>query len=123
MTTLVVTVQLTVYFMLDMMGLPWRFSKDNKTYRRFIFAFILAAAALAPFWEFPALLKVILLMGINVVVIPMVYVIVILLVNKESVMKEFRAEWWRNAVLIVGLAVSLVLAVQKAPLYYTLLIG
>lgn len=123
MTTLVVTAQITVYFMLDMMGRPWRFTKDNKTYHRFVVVFVLAAAALAPFWEFPALLKVVLLMGINVVVIPMVYAIVVLLVNKESVMKEFRAEWWRNTVLIIGLVVSLILAVHKAPLYYSMLIG
>lgn len=123
MTTLVVTAQITVYFMLDMLGLQWRFSRDNKIYHQSIFAFVLAAAALAPFWEFPALLKVVLLMGINVVVIPLVYVIMIVLVNKESVMKEFRAEWWRNAVLIIGLTVSLILAVHKAPLYYTMLIG
>jgi manganese transport protein len=123
MTTLVVTAQITVYFMLDMMGLQWRFSKDNKLYHRFIFAFILAAAALAPFWEFPALLKVVLLMGINVVVIPMVYIIMIVLVNHKSVMKEFRAEWWRNFVLVIGLVVSITLAVHKAPLYYSILIG
>jgi manganese transport protein len=123
MTTLVVTAQVTIYFILDMLGRPWRFSQDNKTYQRMLFAFVLAAALLAPFWEFPALLKVVLLMGINVVVIPLVYVIVILLVNNKGVMKEFRAEWWRNAILVIGLAVSLVLAVTKAPHYYTLLIG
>lgn len=123
MTTLVVTAQITVFFMLDMLGLKWRFSKENKNYHKLVFAFVVAAAVLAPFWEFPALLKVVLLMGINVVVIPLVYVIMILLVNKESVMKEFRAEWWRNAVLVIGLVVSLILAVHKAPLYYTMLIG
>jgi manganese transport protein len=123
MTTLVVTAQITVYFVLDMFGLQWRFSKENKTYHQFVFTFVVGAAALAPFWEFPALLKVVLLMGINVVVIPMVYVIMIVLVNKASVMKEFRAEWWRNAVLMTGLVISLILAVHKAPLYYTMLIG
>jgi Mn2+/Fe2+ NRAMP family transporter len=123
MTTLVVTAQVTVYFTLDMLGKPWRFSQDNKVYHRLLFAFVLAAALLAPFWEFPALLKVVLLMGINVVVIPLVYVIVILLVNNESVMKGLRAEWWRTAILVVGLLVSLVLAVTKAPHYYSLLIA
>jgi Mn2+/Fe2+ NRAMP family transporter len=123
MTTLVVTAQVTIYFILDMMGRPWRFSQDNKAYQRMLFAFVLVAALLAPFWEFPALLKVILLMGINVVVIPLVYVIVILLVNKQSVMKEFRAEWWRNAILAIGLTVSLVLAINKVPHYYNLFTG
>ncbi len=121
MTTLVVTAQVTVYFTLDMFDRPWRFSQDNKVYQRMLFGFVLAAALLAPFWEFPALLKVILLMGINVVVIPLVYVIMLLLVNNENVMKDFRAEWWRNALLTVGLLVSLVLAVTKAPHYYHLL--
>jgi Mn2+/Fe2+ NRAMP family transporter len=66
---------------------------------------------------------VILLMGINVVVIPLVYLCVILLVNSEGVMREFRAEWWRNTVLAAGLVVSLALAVDKAPGYYRMLLG
>jgi Mn2+/Fe2+ NRAMP family transporter len=123
LTTLVVTAQVTVYFTLDMLNRPWRFDRGNKVYHKLLFGFVLAAAVLAPFWEFPALLKVILLMGINVVVIPLVYVIMLVLVNKEPVMKEFRAEWWRNAILVVGLLVSLVLAVNKAPHYYHLLVA
>ena len=81
------------------------------------------AAALAPLWDFPALLKVILLMGVNVIVIPLVYVIVIVLVNQRAVMQEYRAEWWRNAVLLAGLVTSIVLAVDKAPQYYRTLFG
>ena len=123
MTTLVVTVQVTTYIVLDMLGLQWRFSKQNKTYHRLLFTFVLAAAVLAPFWEFPALLKVVLLMGINVVVIPIVYLILIVLVNNKGVMKEYRAEWWRNAILVVGLVVSITLAIHKAPHYYSLLAG
>lgn len=123
MTTLVVAAQVTIYFMLDMAGQEWRFSADNTLYHRVLTVFVIAAAALAPFWDFPALLKVILLMGINVVVIPLAFVIVILLVNNEKVMREFKAEWWRNAILCVGLGVSIVLAVDKAPYYYRLLTG
>ncbi|MFT4766942.1 MAG: manganese transport protein [Glaciecola sp.] len=123
MTTLVVAAQVTIYFMLDMAGQEWRFSADNKLYHRVLTVFVLAAAALAPFWDFPALLKVILLMGINVVVIPLAFVIVILLANNDSVMREFKAQWWRNVILFIGLAVSIVLAVDKAPHYYRLLMG
>lgn len=121
MTTLVVAAQVTIYFILDMFALEWRFSDDNKLYHRALTAFVLAAAALAPLWDFPALLKVILLMGINVVVIPLGFIIVLLLANNVAVMRGFQAEWWRNAVLVVGLLVSIVLAIDKAPLYYHML--
>jgi Mn2+/Fe2+ NRAMP family transporter len=123
MTTLVVAAQVTIYFMLDMLGQEWRFSQDNKLYHRTLSGFVVAAAVLAPFWEFPALLKVLLLMGINVVVIPLAFVIVLILVNNGAVMREFKAEWWRNGLLIVGLLVSLALAVDKAPYYYQLLMS
>lgn len=121
MTTLVVAAQVTIYFILDMAGKEWRFSSDNTLYHRVLAGFVLAAAALAPFWDFPALLKVILLMGINVVVIPLAFVIVLVLVNSKDVMREYKAEWWRNLLLLSGLATSIVLAVDKAPLYYQLL--
>ncbi|EAQ96618.1 NRAMP family divalent metal transporter [Congregibacter litoralis] len=123
MTTLVVAAQVTIYFMLDMAGREWRFTADNKLYHRVLSGFVLAAAALAPFWDFPALLKVILLMGINVIVIPLAFVIVIVLVNSRAVMREFQAEWWRNLVLVIGLLTSIVLAVDKAPHYFQLLMG
>ncbi|WOJ97747.1 divalent metal cation transporter [Congregibacter brevis] len=123
MTTLVVAAQVTIYFVLDMVGKEWRFSSDNTLYQRVLTGFVLAAAALAPFWDFPALLKVILLMGINVVVIPLAFVIVLVLVNSSDVMREFKAEWWRNMLLIIGLVTSIVLAVDKAPHYYRLLMG
>jgi Mn2+/Fe2+ NRAMP family transporter len=123
MTTLVVAAQVTIYFVLDMFEREWRFAADNKLYHRLLSVFVLGAAVLAPFWDFPALLKVILLMGINVVVIPLGFLIVIVLVNNHSVMKGFVAEWWRNAVLMIGLIVSIMLAVDKAPLYYRMLAG
>jgi Mn2+/Fe2+ NRAMP family transporter len=121
LTTLVVAAQVTIYFTLDMLGQEWRFTADNRVYSISLSVFVLAAAALAPFWDFPALLKVILLMGVNVVVIPVVYVCVIVLVNSQKVMGEFRAEWWRNAILVAGLLVSVALAIDKAPGYYRLL--
>jgi Mn2+/Fe2+ NRAMP family transporter len=123
LTTLVVAAQVTIYFALDMFGQQWRFSDDNRLYHRALTVFVMAAAVLAPFWDFPALLKVILLMGINVLVIPLGFVIVLMLVNSTAVMREFRAEWWRNLFLLIGLVVSVLLAVDKAPLYYRTLFG
>jgi hypothetical protein len=123
MTTLVVAAQVTAYFILDMLGLDWRFTAGNHRYHVLLAVFVLAAAALAPLWDFPALLKVILLMGVNVVVIPVVYVIVIALSNNPAVMRRVPAEPWRNAILALGLLASLVLSVDKAPGYYRLLFG
>ena len=121
MTTLVVAAQVTVYLVLDMAGFEWRFTPDNRRYRIALSVFVLGAAALAPLWEFPALLKVILLMGINVVVIPVVYVILIVLSHRTVVMQGVTTPWWRTALLLSGLLASLALAVEKAPQYYRML--
>lgn len=123
MTTLVVAAQVTVHFILDMLGRDWRFTPDNRSFRILLAVFVFAAAALAPLWDFPALLKVILLMGINVVVIPVVYVIVIMLSNSRAVMRSVAVEPWRNAILGVGLLASLLLAIHKAPGYLQMLTG
>jgi len=121
MTTLVVAAQVTAYFILDMLRLDWRFTAGNRRYHVLLAVFVLAAATLAPLWDFPALLKVILLMGINVVAIPIIYVIIIALCNSQAVMRQVTAEPWRNVILILGLLASLLLAVDKAPGYYRLL--
>lgn len=123
LTTMVVAAQVTIYFTLDMLKLEWRFTPENKTYSLFLTVFVLGAAALAPLWDFPALLKVILLMGVNVIAIPLVYLCVILLVNNGRVMREFTAEWWRSTTLIAGLLLSIYLAVDKAPSYFHTLFG
>lgn len=123
LTTLVVAAQVTVYFMLDVLGLDWRFTADNRRFHVLLSVFVLGAAALAPLWDFPALLKVILLMGVNVLVIPVVYVIVIALCNSRAVMQGVRTEPWRNAILVLGLLASLGLAVNKAPGYIGMLTG
>ena len=60
---------------------------------------------------------------LTLVVIPVVYLIVIVLLNQRAVMQEVRAEWWRNAILLIGLVTSIVLAVDKAPQYYRTLFG
>lgn len=122
-STLVVTAQVSAYFCLDMAGRSWRFTTDNRPYHRLLTALVLGAALLSPFWSFPALLKVILLMGINVVVIPLVFVMVIILVNRRAVVGSHTAEWWRNALLFAGLALSIALAIHKVPHYLDILLS
>jgi len=117
LTTLVVAAQVTAYFMLDTVGRQWRFAADNRLYHVIVAILVLGAAVLAPHWDFPALLKVVLLMGINVLVIPLVFVILLYLANSRDVMRGVRTEWWRNAILGVGLLLSLVLGAQKVPGY------
>ncbi len=121
MTTLVVAAQVSVYFCLDMVGANWRFCNENRTYHRLLAVMIVIPALLAPFWSFPALLKVVLLMGINVLVIPVVFLVVIYLVNQARVMGDYRAGWWRNLILFAGLGLSILLAVVKVPDYLQLL--
>lgn len=123
MTTLVVAVQVTIYFVLDMAARPWRFTPDNRQFAIALTVFTLGAAALAPLWEFPALLKVILLMGVNVVVMPAVYLVVLLLSNRRSVMRANTNGPLRNLLLLAGLGASCGLAINKAPNYWTLLTG
>ncbi len=121
LTTLVVAAQVTAYFILDTIGRQWRFASDNKAYHAIVVVFVLGAAILAPHWSFPALLKVVLLMGINVLVIPLVFVILLYLANSRKVMHDVPTEWWRNAILGLGLLLSLVLAAQKFPDYMAVL--
>ncbi len=116
-TTMVVAAQFCAYFCLDMFNMSWRFSLDNKAYHYLLIAFLLIPAVLAPFWSFPALLKVILLMGVNVIVIPLVFVIVIYMLNQPKVVQEYTAEWWRNLIMLGGLVLSLMLAAEKLPDY------
>lgn len=122
-TTLIVAAQVTAYFCLDMVNKSWHFTADNRLFHLVLITLIMGAAILAPFWTFPAMLKVVLLMGINVLVIPMVYVVLIYLVNVRSVVGEYTAEWWRNGLLLLGLALSIALAIHKVPHYIETLTG
>ena len=121
MTTLVICVQVVIYLSLDMMNKEWTYTPDNRLFRRLLIIVTLAAAVLAPVWDFPALLKVVLLMGVNVLVIPMVIIAMIYLLNRRAVMGEHTASGWRNAVLVVCLIVAVVLAVDKIPDYLAML--
>ena len=117
MTTLVICVQVVIYLSLDMMNKEWTYTPDNRLFRRLLIVVTLAAAALAPVWDFPALLKVVLLMGVNVLVIPMVIVAMIYLLNRRAVMGEYTASGWRNGMLVLCLLAAVVLAVDKLPDY------
>lgn len=117
MTTMIVAAQFSTYFCLDMFNKSWHFSADNKPYHYLLVSFLIIPALLAPFWSFPALLKVALLMGVNVIVIPLVFIIVLYMLNQTKVVQHHKAEWWRNLVILGGLILSLVLAAQKLPHY------
>jgi Mn2+/Fe2+ NRAMP family transporter len=121
MTTLVICVQVIIYLSLDMFNKPWTFSTDNRAFRRLMVLVTLAAGALAPVWSFPAMLKVVLLMGLNVLVIPLVLVAMIYLLNRRAVMGQYTASPMRNGLLVLCLIVSLVLAVDSFPGYLAML--
>ncbi len=121
MTTLVICVQVIIYLSLDMFNKPWTFSTDNRAFRRLMVLVTLAAGALAPVWSFPAMLKVVLLMGLNVLVIPLVLTAMIYLLNRRAVMGEYTASPTRNALLVLCLLVSLVLAADSFPDYLAML--
>jgi manganese transport protein len=123
LTTLVVVAQLMCYFCLDSVRLNWRYTRENTRFRWLLVFWIALPAVLAPFWKFPALLKIILLMGLNIVIVPMAIIIVLYLVNKRSIMGEYRANIWRNLFLVASLGLALWLAASKLPEYITKLTG
>jgi len=117
MTTLVICIQVVIYLSLDMFDRNWTFSDDNLLYRRLVIVVTLVAGLLAPVWTFPALLKVVLLMGANVLVIPLVIIAMIYLMNRRSVMGAHTASPIRNLLLVLCLILSIVLAVDRLPDY------
>lgn len=121
MTTLVIAVQAVIYLSLDMFNKKWTFSSDNRLFRRLLILLTLVSGVLAPVWSFPAMLKVVLLMGVNVLVIPLVITAMIYLLNRRAVMGEHTAGPWRNFLLFVCLITAVVLAVDKVPDYLAML--
>lgn len=117
LTTLVICIQVVAYLTLDALGLDWAYTETNRLYRRVLIVVTLAAGLLAPVWTFPALLKVVLLMGANVLVIPLVIGAMIYLLNRSAVMGTHTASPARNALLVLCLLVSIILAVDKFPDY------
>jgi len=117
LTTLVICVQVIIYLSLDMLGRNWTYSSDNVLFRRLLIVVTLVTAVLAPVWTFPAMLKVILLMGVNVLIIPMVIIAMIYLLNRKEVMGEHTASVWRNLTLVLCLIVAVALGIDKLPDY------
>jgi Mn2+/Fe2+ NRAMP family transporter len=118
-TTLIVVAQLMCYFILDTFKMNWRYTKENKPFRALLIFWIAVPSVLAPFWQFPALLKIILLMGVNIVIVPIAMVIIIYLINKRSVMGDHTANAGRNVLLAASLVLSLWLASAKLPDYWS----
>lgn len=115
MTTFVVVVEVISYFILDMFGYDWHYTKENRRFKKILVICIVLPSVLAPFWTFPALLKNLLLMGINAVVIPLVFLVILILVNRKSIMGEHRAGRLRNIILAAGLLLSVSLSIYKIP--------
>ena len=118
LTTLIVAAQVTSYILLDGIGRSWRFTAQNRTFLIVLSAFILGPAVAAPFWDFPALLKMILLMGANLVVIPAVLIVVIFLSNKQAVVGAYKSGPVRNMMMLALLAAAVAVAWVKAPGYF-----
>jgi manganese transport protein len=117
LTTFIVVVQIVCYWLLDMFGYDWHDRADNKAFKHMLKFWVFVPAILAPFWSFPALLKVLLLMGINALLIPLVMIVVIILVNRQQVMGNHRATVARNAILVIGAMISIWLSIVKLPGY------
>ena len=117
LTTFIVVVQVICYWLLDMFAYDWHDRADNVAFRHMLKFWIFVPAILAPFWNFPALLKVLLLMGVNALLIPMVMIVVIILVNRQQVMGKYTANMIRNVILIIGAVISVWLSIVKLPGY------
>jgi Mn2+/Fe2+ NRAMP family transporter len=117
LTTFVVVVQVISYWLLDMFGYDWHDRADNVAFKHMLKFWVFVPAILAPFWNFPALLKVLLLMGVNALLIPMVMLVVIVLVNRQQVMGEYKANVARNVILSIGAIISIWLSIVKLPGY------
>ncbi len=117
LTTLVVIAQVMAYLTLDVLGKNWRHTQDNRLFSGLLAAWIVVPSILAPFWDFPALLKVLLIMGVNVVVAPLALAIILYLINSSTLMGAHRAGWVRNLFLVAGLLLGLVLAAIRLPGY------
>lgn len=115
MTTMIVCVQIVLYISLDMLRKPWSFSAHNPLYRRLMIAVTLFISIVAPLWSFPAMLKVVLLMGVNVLVLPIIFVALLYLVNQRKVMGENTASPGRNVMLLACFALAVLLAIANGP--------
>ncbi len=113
LTTLVVVAQLMCYFCLDAARMDWSYRDGNRPFKFLLALWIFVPAIIAPFWQFPALLKILLLMGLNAVIVPMAIAIILYLINKRSLMQDYKANLGRNIFLVASLLFSLALAGYK----------
>ena len=123
LTTFIVAVEVISYFILDMFGFDWHHSKENKRFRRTVTICIIIPAVLAPLWTFPALFKLLLLMGVNAIVVPLVFLAVIIMVNKTSVMGEYTSSISRNIILVAAFLLSVTISFIKLPEFIQILTG
>jgi len=114
-TTYVVIVEVTSYAFLDILRLNWHYARDNLMFKRTLTAIILIPGLSSPFWDFPALAKNLLLMGVNTIVIPLAFFVLIFLLNMKAVMGEYKISMIRNIVLITGLLLSIGLSIVNLP--------
>jgi len=117
LTTLVVVAQLMCYFILDAFRMDWSYREGNLRFKGLLAFWIFVPAAFSTFWQFPALLKILLLMGLNAVIVPMAIAIIFYLINKRSLMGDFKANPGRNIFLAASLLFSLGVAAYKVPGY------
>lgn len=121
LTTFIVVVQVISYWLLDMFGYDWHDKPENVPFKHMLKFWIFVPAILAPFWNFPALLKVLLLMGVNALLIPLVMITVIILVNRLQVMGQHKANSARNLILVIGAIISIWLSIVKLPGYVAII--
>jgi manganese transport protein len=113
LTTLVVVVQISAYFFLDILGKNWRYTTADKNYSALIALWVLLPSVVAPLWQFPALLKILLLIGINLVIAPGVILMIIFLANNGKIMKAHKAGPVRNGLLFIAFSSSLLMGIFK----------
>jgi Mn2+/Fe2+ NRAMP family transporter len=110
-TTFVTVAMTMTYFMLDLVGRNWRYTPDNKAYRVVLAAWIIVPAILTPFWNLPSLIQSIIAMAGNLFLTPLVILIIMIFVNKKSLMGKYKANIGRNIVLACTLLFSLYVVV------------
>ncbi|MCB9769696.1 MAG: divalent metal cation transporter [Candidatus Omnitrophica bacterium] len=113
-TTLIVVAQLAAYFVLDCLGMNWRFEKGNKAFL-FVFAlFIFLPAVMGPVWEYPELLKVVISMVVNTLVAPLAIVMIVWLINKKAFAGDLKASPLRNLFLAYSVGVACFTCIRSA---------
>jgi len=105
-TTLIVVAQLAAYFVLDCLGMDWRFRKGNYTFMGVFAAFVLGPAMIGPIWAMPPLLKVVISMVVNSLVAPFAIVLIVILINKRAFAGELKASPVRNVFLAYSVCVA-----------------